>query len=54
MFSTHHDRPGHAYTEAEFGALDTAAREAGAWLDWYRATTVTDALEDLHRTAQLR
>ncbi|MFF5027987.1 STAS domain-containing protein [Streptomyces collinus] len=54
MFSTLHTRPGHAYTEAEFGALDTAAREAGAWLDWYRATTVTDALEDLHRAAQLR
>ncbi|MGW7524764.1 hypothetical protein [Streptomyces sp. NPDC054783] len=52
LFSTHHDQPGHAYTGAELGALDGVAREAGAWLDWYRTTTVRDALEDLHGRAQ--
>ncbi|MGW3168979.1 GAF and ANTAR domain-containing protein [Streptomyces sp. NPDC001153] len=52
VFSTHHDQPGHAYTGAELGALDRVAREAGAWLDWYRTTTVRDALEDLHGRAQ--
>lgn len=52
MFSTHHDQPGHAYTGAELGALDRVAREAGAWLDWYRTTTLRAALEDLHRRAQ--
>ncbi|MGW1912850.1 hypothetical protein ACWCQS_19490 [Streptomyces sp. NPDC002076] len=52
MFSTHHDQPGHAYTGAELGALDRVAREAGAWLDWYRTTTVRAALEELHRRAQ--
>ncbi|MFC9930230.1 GAF domain-containing protein [Streptomyces sp. NPDC127190] len=50
-FSTHHHQPGHTYTEAELGALDTVAREAGAWLDWYRETTVQEALADLHRRA---
>ncbi|MEV6296621.1 GAF domain-containing protein [Streptomyces sp. NPDC051896] len=54
MVSTHHDQPGHAYTGDELGALDRVAREAGAWLDWYRTTTVRDALEDLHRRAQGR
>ncbi|MGW4561280.1 GAF domain-containing protein [Streptomyces sp. NPDC004561] len=52
MLSTHHERPGHAYTGAELGALDTVAREAGVWLDWYRTTTLQDALEELHRRAQ--
>jgi GAF domain-containing protein len=52
MFSTHHDQPGHAYTGAELGALDRVAREAGAWLDWYRTTTLRAALEDLQRRAQ--
>ncbi|MGW3202691.1 GAF domain-containing protein [Streptomyces sp. NPDC001135] len=52
MFSTHYDRPGHAYTGAELGALDRVAREAGAWLDWHRTNTVRDALEDLHGRAQ--
>ncbi|WP_191872998.1 GAF and ANTAR domain-containing protein [Streptomyces filipinensis] len=52
MVSTHHDQSGHTYTGAELGALDRVAREAGAWLDWYRTTTVRDALEDLHRRAQ--
>ncbi|MEU1461144.1 GAF domain-containing protein [Streptomyces sp. NPDC005727] len=52
MFSTHHAQPGHDFTGAQFVALDTVAREAGAWLDWYRTTTVLDALEDLHRSAQ--
>ncbi|MEV5733810.1 ANTAR domain-containing protein [Streptomyces sp. NPDC052292] len=52
MLSTHHAQAGHAFTGAEFVALDTVAREAGAWLDWYRTTTVLDALEDLHRRAQ--
>ncbi|MEU6776396.1 STAS domain-containing protein [Streptomyces sp. NPDC046759] len=52
MVSTHHDQPGHAYTGAELGALDQVAREAGVWLDWYRTTTVRDALEELHHRAQ--
>jgi anti-anti-sigma regulatory factor len=54
MFSTHHERPGRAFTGAELGALDAVAREAGAWLDWYRTTTLQDALEDLHRRARAR
>ncbi|MFG2264702.1 GAF domain-containing protein [Streptomyces sp. NPDC048720] len=52
MFSTHHAQPGHDFTGAELEALDLVAREAGAWLDWYRTSTVVDALEDLHRSAQ--
>ncbi|MFI2760258.1 GAF domain-containing protein [Streptomyces echinatus] len=53
MFSTHHARPCHAYTEAELGTLDRIAREAGAWLDWHRKITLHSALEDLHRRALL-
>jgi GAF domain-containing protein len=54
VFSTHHERPGHVFTGTELGALDAVAREAGAWLDWYRTTTLLDALEDLHRRARAR
>ncbi|MBL1109452.1 ANTAR domain-containing protein [Streptomyces sp. 5-8] len=53
MFSTHHARPGHAYTAAELGALDRIAEEAGAWLDWHRRTTLHRALEDLHDRARM-
>ncbi|MFF9174206.1 GAF domain-containing protein [Streptomyces sp. NPDC014793] len=52
VFSTHHAQPGHDFTGAQFAALDRVAREAGAWLDWHRTTTVLDALEDLHGSAQ--
>jgi len=52
MLSTHHPQPGHDFTGAQLAALDKVAREAGVWLDWYRTTTVLDALEDLHRGAQ--
>ncbi|MFS4091344.1 GAF domain-containing protein [Streptomyces sp. AF1A] len=54
VLSTHHERPGHVFTGTELGALDAVAREAGAWLDWYRTTTLLDALEDLHRRARAR
>lgn len=52
VFSTHHTRPGHTYSAAELDALDRIAREAGAWLDWHRATTLRGALDDLHRRAR--
>lgn len=48
MVSTHHAQPFHVYTLDELVALDTAVREAGAWLDRHRTATDRDALEDLH------
>lgn len=51
MVSTHHAQPFHVYTLDELAALDTAVREAGAWLDRHRTATDRDALEDLHASA---